>query len=123
MTNDPREARGVIIKPGVMTSKLSLKPQPQTTASKQSTIPFIFTRSVHRTMSDTKESSFNILGSSKLNTVDGKNPPSSSTASTQPGNASGQRDTDYRKQCQSAHDALENKLRDEEREKKWSGKW
>jgi len=75
-------------------------------------------------MSDTKESSFNILGSSKLNTADGKNPPSSSaTTSTQAGNASGQKTTDeYRKQCQSAHDALENKLRDEEREKKWSGR-
>jgi len=76
-------------------------------------------------LSDTKESSFNVLGSSKLNTADGKNPPSSSTTtSTQDGIASGQKNSaEYRKQCQSAHDALENKLRDEEREKKWSGKW
>lgn len=76
-------------------------------------------------MSDTKDSSFNILGSSKLNTADGKNPTSSSaTTSTSDGAATGQKNTeDYRKQCQSAHDALENKLRDEEREKKWSGRW
>lgn len=76
-------------------------------------------------MSETKESSFNILGSSKLNTTNGKNPPTSAaTTSTQAGTGSGQTNTDeYRKQCKSAHDALENKLRDEEREKKWSGRW
>jgi hypothetical protein len=76
-------------------------------------------------MSDTKESSFNILGSSKLNTADGKNPPTSSaTTSTQAGQASGQTNTNGNsKRGQSAHDVLENKLRDEEREKKWSGRW
>lgn len=76
--------------------------------------------------SNQQESSFNILGSSKLNTADGKNPTSSATTSTsnQIGTASGQKNNDaYRKECQSAHDALENKLRDEEREKKWTGNW
>ncbi len=76
-------------------------------------------------MSDTKAPSFNVLGSSKLNTADGKNPPvSSSTPSTSAGAAVGQHNSEeYRKECKSAHDALENKLRDEERERKWTGKW
>jgi len=77
-------------------------------------------------MASNQESSFKILGSSKLNTVDGRNPTSSATTSTsnQIGTASGQKNNEaYRKECQSAHDALENKLRDEEREKKWTGKW
>lgn len=75
-------------------------------------------------MSSQQESSFNILGSSKLNTADGKNPTSTTTTSTSHGTASGQKNNDaYRKECQSAHDALENKLRDEEREKKWTGNW
>ena len=76
-------------------------------------------------MSDTKDSSFNILGSSKLNTADGKNPSQpSTTSSAENGPAAGQRDSEaYRKECKLAHDALENKLRDEEREKKWTGRW
>ena len=70
--------------------------------------------------------SFNILGSSKLNTPDGKNPTSTTTTSTshQAGTAVGQKNNEeYRKQCMSAHDALENRLRDEERERKWTGNW
>ena len=65
--------------------------------------------------SNPKDTAFNILGSSKLNTADGKN-PISSTASTsiQPGTASGQKNSDeYRQECNKAHDALENRLRDE----------
>ena len=70
--------------------------------------------------------SFNILGSSKLNTADGKNPASSATTSMSDKAvpAVGQKNSEeYRKQCQSAHDALENRLRDEERERKWTGRW
>ena len=66
--------------------------------------------------SNSKDSAFNILGSSKLNTADGKNPTSSTTTSTstQPGTASGQKDNEeYRQECSKAHDALENRLRDE----------
>lgn len=66
--------------------------------------------------SDSKDSAFNILGSSKLNTADGKNPTSSATTSisTQPGTASGQKNSEeYRKECSKAHDALEDRLRDE----------
>ena len=66
--------------------------------------------------SDSKDSAFNILGSSKLNTADGKNPTSSATTSTstQPGTASGQKNSEeYRSECSKAHDALEDRLRDE----------
>ena len=65
--------------------------------------------------SNSKDSAFNILGSSKLNTADGKNPISSTTStSIQPGTASGQKNSDeYRQECNKAHDALENRLRDE----------
>lgn len=76
--------------------------------------------------SDQKESSFNILGSSKLNTPDGKNPPISAptTSKTQTSQAAEQLKTDdYKSACRSAHDALEDKLRDAERESKWSGRW
>lgn len=74
---------------------------------------------------DSKDSAFGILGSSRLNTADGKNPPTSSaTTSTQPSAGVGQRNSEeYRKACRSAHDALEDKLRDEERERKWTGRW
>ncbi len=42
----------------------------------------------------------------------------------QAGTAVGQKNNEeYRKQCMSAHDALENRLRDEERERKWTGNW
>ncbi|CAD6584006.1 MAG: hypothetical protein ASARMPREDX12_001504 [Alectoria sarmentosa] len=76
--------------------------------------------------SNSQDSAFNILGSSKLNTTDGKNPTSSATTSTstQPGAGRGQKNSEeYRQECSKAHDALENRLRDEERERKWSGKW
>ena len=66
--------------------------------------------------SDSKDSAFNILGSSKLNTADGKNPTSSATTSTstQSGTASGQKNSEeYRLECSKAHDALEDRLRDE----------
>ena len=75
-------------------------------------------------MADSKDSSFNILGSSKLNTADGKNPPKSSSTTSAPATSVGQRNIEeYRKECKSAHDALEDKLRDDERERKWTGKW
>lgn len=50
--------------------------------------------------SDSKDSAFNILGSSKLNTADGKNPTSSATisTSTQPGTASGQNNSEEYRQ-------------------------
>ena len=64
--------------------------------------------------SSSKDSAFNILGSAKLNTADGKNPVSTTSTSIQPGTASGQKDSDeYRQECNKAHDALENRLRDE----------
>ena len=64
--------------------------------------------------SNSKDSAFNILGSSKLNTADGKNPVSTTSTSIQPGTASGQKNSDeYRQECNKAHDALENRLRDE----------
>ncbi len=59
--------------------------------------------------SNSKDSSFNILGSSKLNTADGKNPtsPATTSTSTQPGTASGQKNSEeYRQECNKAHDAL-----------------
>ncbi|KAL8674012.1 MAG: hypothetical protein Q9168_001597 [Polycauliona sp. 1 TL-2023] len=65
------------------------------------------------------EQSFNILGSSKLNTSDGKNPSVSS--SQQPRmdglgkEATGSTSSDnHLKQCASAHDELEAKLKDQE---------
>ena len=70
--------------------------------------------------------SFNVLGSSKLNTSDGKNPTSSGTAATQMQEAkadTGASDDDRRRQCQQAHDELEARLKDEElhgRSKGWS---
>jgi len=73
-------------------------------------------------MSDQRESNFNILGSSKLNTADGKNPPTSSATTTQgqAGQATGQLKTDdYKKECRAAHDALEDKLRESERLARW----
>ena len=64
--------------------------------------------------SNSKDSAFSILGSSKLNTADGKNPVSTTSTSIQPGTASGQKNSDeYRQECNKAHDALENRLRDE----------
>ena len=66
--------------------------------------------------SDSKNAAFNILGSSKVNTADGKNPTASATTSTssQPGTTSGQKNSDeYKQECSKAHDALENRLRDE----------
>ena len=54
----------------------------------------------HNMASESKDSAFNILGSSKLNTADGKNPTSSATnsTSTQPGIASGQRNSEEHRQ-------------------------
>ena len=62
------------------------------------------------------ESSFGILGSAKLNTGDGKNPTSSTTAATQMEDAKGSTasDEEHRQQCQKAHDDLEARLKDEE---------
>lgn len=62
--------------------------------------------------------SFNILGSSKLNTPDGKN-PTPSTVQTQIAEAKKEQlekpdNYEYRKQCSKAHNDLEARLRDEE---------
>ncbi|KAL8908027.1 MAG: hypothetical protein Q9171_005608 [Xanthocarpia ochracea] len=62
--------------------------------------------------------SFNILGSAKLNTSDGKNPAASAskpsvTGSDQHATGSTTSD-DHHKQCSRAHDELETKLRDQE---------
>ena len=75
-----------------------------------------------------QEGSFNILGSSKLNTVDGKNPPPSSENKSTLGMASGgtsdkSKQEDYRRECQRAHDEMEARLKDEElhgRSRGWS---
>ena len=74
-------------------------------------------------MASTDSSSFGILGSSKLNTADGKNPSSATAAQKiqEAGEAVKQaaggasNSEDYKKQCLAAHDALEDKLREEER--------
>ncbi|KAL8923782.1 MAG: hypothetical protein Q9172_002963 [Xanthocarpia lactea] len=62
--------------------------------------------------------SFNILGSSKLNTSDGKNPAASTTKPSVAGSdqqATGSTTSDdHHKQCSRAHDELETKLRDQE---------
>ncbi|KAG7006333.1 hypothetical protein G7Y79_00015g039230 [Physcia stellaris] len=77
-----------------------------------------------------QEGSFGILGSSKLNTVDGKNPPSKpDTSKPTLGMASGgssnpSKQDDYRRECQRAHDEMEARLKDEElggRSRGWSG--
>lgn len=54
--------------------------------------------------SDSKDSAFGILGSSKLNTADGKNPTSSATTSmsTQAGTASGQKNTEEYRQVRTS---------------------
>lgn len=75
-------------------------------------------------MADTsnKDSTFNILGSSKLNTVDGKN-PSTNPAGKQSGAAAqgdSRTDTDsYKNECIAAHNALEDRLREKERLARW----
>ena len=76
-----------------------------------------------------QERSFGILGSSKLNTTDGKNPtPNSDAPKSTPGMTSGgssdANKEDYRKECVRAHDELEARMKDEElhgRSKGWSG--
>lgn len=92
---------------------LLIKPKPTRKTLYIKTLPRIKYRNM---ASDSKDSAFNILGSSKLNTADGKNPTSSATTSTstQPGTASGQKNSEeYRLECSKAHDALEDRLRDE----------
>ena len=77
--------------------------------------------------------SFSILGSAKLNTPDGKNPPTTSTSeatataqgsgagAAEGGDGVGKRGNE-RTECHAAHDELEARLRDEElgyRSKGW----
>lgn len=77
--------------------------------------------------------SFNILGSSKLNTTDGKNPtakkPASAASSTaqqakeKDEGSTRQSEADRLTACQKAHNALEARLQDEElnaRSRGWS---
>ena len=76
------------------------------------------------TMADTsnKDSTFNILGSSKLNTVDGKNPPTNSAGKSSGGaaQADNQPKADsYKNECIAAHNALEDRLREKERLARW----
>ena len=70
-----------------------------------------------------KEGSFNILGSEKLNTVDGRNPPKETPANANADHATpkaGQSNTDeYKKDCIAAHNALEDRLREKERLARW----
>lgn len=66
-----------------------------------------------------QEGSFGILGSSKLNTVDGKNLPKPDTTKSILGMASGgssnvNNQEQYRRECQKAHDQMEARLKDEE---------
>ena len=59
---------------------------------------------------------FGVLGSSKLNRSDGKDPTSSTTAAAQTQGAKGSTTSgdEHRRQCQKAHDDLEARLKDEE---------
>ena len=75
-------------------------------------------------MADTsnKDSTFNILGSSKLNTVDGKNP--ATNPASQPNGGAAQPDNQtkadsYKNECIAAHNALEDRLREKERLARW----
>ncbi len=78
-----------------------------------------------------QEGSFGILGSSKLNTQDGKNPPSTTSDATKSNPKDGSRQTsetstagNHRREGQSAHDMIEARLKDKElhgRSKDWSG--
>ena len=67
-----------------------------------------------------QEGSFGILGSSKLNTIDGKNPQSSSETSKSTldmasgGTSDKGQQEEYRRECQRAHDEMEARLKDEE---------
>ena len=68
--------------------------------------------------SQSSNGSFNILGSSKLNTADGKN-PAPDVAKANIAEAKEQinqaaRSDEYRRQCSKAHNDLEARLRDEE---------
>lgn len=75
-------------------------------------------------------SSFGILGSSKLNTQDAKNPPQALSdalkAATNIGSGQGSdasKGEAYRRECQRAHDEMEARLKDEElqgRSRGWS---
>ena len=77
-----------------------------------------------------KEGSFGILGSSKLNTANGKNPSASSDAPkptlgmASGGSSDANKQQEYRKECQRAHDQMEARLKDEElngRSRGWTG--
>ncbi|MCJ1347978.1 hypothetical protein MMC31_006208 [Peltigera leucophlebia] len=77
----------------------------------------------------TQGGSLNILGSSKLNTVDGKNPTRKPASASTTQQAKGKDEGSTRSEadrvtaCQKAHDALEARLRDEElsaRSRGWS---
>lgn len=68
-----------------------------------------------------QQGSFGILGSSKLNTQDGKNPPSTASEATKSNPNEGSRQKsetsngeDHRRGGQSAHDTMEARLKDEE---------
>lgn len=70
------------------------------------------------------DNSFDILGSTKLNTQDGKNPtPLSSNDTKTPSSAEaggqgsgGSKGEEYRRECQNAHDEMEARLKDEEQD-------
>ncbi len=78
-----------------------------------------------------QEGSFGILGSSKLNTQDGKNPPSTASDASKSNPNEGSRqdsgtsnEEDRRQEGQRAHDTMEARLKDEElhgRSKDWCG--
>lgn len=78
-----------------------------------------------------KDSTFGILGSSKLNTADGKNPQPNDCSAAKPaldianeGRPESSNEEQYRRECQRAHDEMEARLKDEElhgRSRGWSG--
>ena len=74
------------------------------------------------TEAGSKDSSFNILGSEKLNTPSGANPVKQPLKDETKDAAlgSGQiHSDDHHKKCMAAHNALEDKLRESERLARW----
>ena len=75
-------------------------------------------------MADTSSNnpSYNILGSEKLNTPGGANPPKKSNtdgAKADSHGAGSAHSADYKKECIAAHNALEDRLREKERLARW----
>ena len=71
--------------------------------------------------SSSKEPSYNILGSEKLNTPGGANPPKPILDGAKKDSHSSDqaRSPEYKKECIAAHNALEDRLREKERLARW----